>query len=149
MLELALKPSGSRKNPTSHSTSAVEQAPPPIEHGPATKAGDAEAGAVPAATSTTEAMDSEPGAPNALTAQDVRDVSRTHLEGVCAQLGVPVGRARRAALLRALAALLPAGCAPGVLARRHVEPMDARLLAQALGQARCRPTAAVAQFWCL
>ncbi|KAK9843631.1 hypothetical protein WJX81_000208 [Elliptochloris bilobata] len=60
--------------------------------------------------------------------------------GLTTELGVPVGPARRAGLLQALAALLPAACAPCVHARRHVEHMNARVLAQALGQAmRCFP----------
>lgn len=152
MLGLALKPSGAVTKPAPPSTSAVEHAPSPLEHGLTSAARDAVAEAAPAATSSTGAVDSESGAPSALTAltaQDVRDVGRSHLEGVAAQLGVPVGRARRAALLRALAALLPAGCAPGVLARRHVEPMDARLLAQALGQARCSACSSRSNnLWC-
>lgn len=148
MLELALWPLGAGTKPALLSTSAFEQALSPAAQGPAAKNGDAAAEAASVAPPSSEAVDIEAGAPGALTAQDVRDVGRTHLDGVCAALGVPVGRAARAALLRALAALLPPGCAPGVLARRHVEPMDARLLAQALGQARCRPIDAALQAWC-
>lgn len=85
---------------------------------------------------TTPTPDRSTETPNALSERDMLGVCRTHLEGVCREMGVPGGRARRLALLRALAALLPAACAPGVLARRHLEELGAGVLAQALGQVR-------------
>jgi len=62
--------------------------------------------------------------------------ARAQLDAACRELGVPAARARLAALAAAAAALAPGAAAAGVAARRHLEPMSADVLVQALAQAR-------------
>jgi len=68
--------------------------------------------------------------------------ARAQLDAACRKLGVPAARARLAALAAAAAALAPGAAAQGVAAWRHLEPMSADVLAQALARARPAQSAA-------